>query len=106
MPASRPLRTGLRRAPAPIRSRHSPIPPGGKVGKRRAIGPGPKQLVGASDASKQPPLTAGPTVRIRFPPAASQTNSERPTGSAADPAKALGDISIEVVDDRHFRGYC
>jgi hypothetical protein len=33
--------------------------------------------------------------------------AERPTGSTADPAKALGDISIEVVDDReprHFRG--
>src|SRR6267154_3288525 len=48
MPASRPSRTELRRAPAPIRSRHSPIPPGVKAGKRRAIGPGPKQLVGPS----------------------------------------------------------
>src|ERR1700730_6004083 len=48
MPASRPSRTELRRAPAPIRSRHSPIPPGVKAGKRRAIGPGPKQLVGSS----------------------------------------------------------
>src|ERR1700745_2197381 len=43
MPASRPSRMELRRAPAPIRSRHSPIPPGAKAGKRRAIGPGPKQ---------------------------------------------------------------
>ena len=42
-----PLRTELWRAPAPIRSRHSPISPGAKVGKRRAIGPGPKQLVGS-----------------------------------------------------------
>src|ERR1700732_3681468 len=41
MPASRPSRTELRRAPAPIRSRHSPIPPGAKAGKRSAIGPGP-----------------------------------------------------------------
>src|ERR1700732_2082805 len=48
MPASRPSRTELRRAPAPIGSRHSPIPPGVKAGKRRAIGPGPKQLVGPS----------------------------------------------------------
>src|ERR1700719_963154 len=48
MPASRPSRTELRRTPAPIRSRHSPIPPGVKAGKRRAIGPGPKQLVGPS----------------------------------------------------------
>src|SRR5712664_2925842 len=48
MPASRPSRTELRRALAPIRSRHSPIPPGVKAGKRRAIGPGPKQLVGPS----------------------------------------------------------
>src|SRR5215831_14818227 len=45
MPASRPSRTELRRAPVPIRSRHWPIPPGAKAGKRRAIGPGPKQLV-------------------------------------------------------------
>jgi len=37
---------GIARAPAPIRSRHLPIPPGAKAGKRRAIGPGPKQLVG------------------------------------------------------------
>jgi hypothetical protein len=37
-----------RRAPAPIRSQHSPIPPGVKAGKRRAIGPSPKQLVGPS----------------------------------------------------------
>src|SRR5215469_2894027 len=46
MPASRPSPTELRRAPAPIRSRHSPIPLGAKAGKRRAIGPGPKQLAG------------------------------------------------------------
>src|SRR5215813_5032633 len=46
MPASRPSPTELRRAPVPIRSRHWPIPPGAKAGKRRAIGPGPKQLVG------------------------------------------------------------
>ena len=59
MPASRPLPTEFGRAPAPTRSRHSPIPPGAKVGKRRAIGPGPKQLVGLSDASKQPSLTVG-----------------------------------------------
>src|SRR6516165_6025035 len=56
MPASRPSRTELRRVPAPIRSRHSPIPPGAKAGKRRAIGPGPKQLVGPA----QTPAPARP----------------------------------------------
>jgi len=56
MPASRPSRTELRRVPAPIRSRHSPILPGAKAGKRRAIGPGPKQLVGPA----QTPAPARP----------------------------------------------
>src|ERR1700680_153296 len=52
MPASRPSRTELRRALAPIRSRHSPIPPGVKAGKRRAIGPGAKHLVGPDSQVK------------------------------------------------------
>src|ERR1700730_9396132 len=80
MPASRPSRTEFGRAPAPIRSQHSPIPPGAKAGKRRAIGPGPKQLVG-------PVVSAfAPVDRLRFGHPASRSgrlqDAERYHGSA------------------------
>jgi hypothetical protein len=41
---------GIAESSCPIRSRHWPIPHGVKAGKGRAIGPGPKQLVGPAQS--------------------------------------------------------
>ena len=100
MPASRPSRTELRRAPAPIRSRHSPIPPGAKAGKRRAIGQGPKQLVGP----KRRPVAGSQGLRllrgIRLP--APQAGSQSVQASETD-KDLRGTARCRIRCDRGLR---
>src|SRR6267378_422536 len=87
MPASRPSRTELRRALAPIRARHSPIPPGVKAGKRRAIGPGPKQLVGPS---------ADPVAGSTLSALASNHHIDLPAAAAGRCPTATTDTGLQV----------
>src|SRR6516165_4870979 len=120
MPASRPSRTELRRVPAPIRSRHWPIPPGAKAGKRRAIGTGPKQLVGpAQTPAPAPPYRRSPVTTMsiyRLQPSAIRCPA--PAGlpllvqfvgryfAEATPLKSLGNGSARPGQTEGIHRWC